>query len=95
MGTQKGRRHVECSPPDAFVTRESDDGGTYEGFPGRGTFDRTLDELEAIGIAHGWDRRGESANTLPTRVEAGLTDEPDDDEERAVRAMIDVLRSTR
>lgn len=36
-----------------FITRESDDGGTYQGFPGRESYDRTLDELEALGIEHG------------------------------------------
>lgn len=78
-------------PRDAFVTRESDDGGTYEGFPGRETFDRTLDELEALGVDHGRERN-RSTNTLPTRVEAGLEKDPENDEEAVVQAFTEMLR---
>lgn len=72
---------------------ENDDDGTYEGFPGRETFDRTLDELEALDIDHGREHTG-STNTLPTRAEAGLEKEPGDDGEAAAQALAEVLRST-
>lgn len=79
-------------PEGGFVTKESDDGETYEGFPGRVTFDRTLDELEALGIEHGWERDG-SANKLPTRDEAGLNEEPENDGEKVAQAFIEMCRS--
>ena len=82
-------------PADGFVTRESDDGGTYEGFPGRVTFDRTLDELEALGIDHGRDRDGGSANNLPTRVEAGLEKEPESKEQQIVQIFKEIGRRHR
>lgn len=82
-------------PSDGFVTRESDDGGSYEGFPGRVTFDRTLDELEALGIDHGRDRDGSSANNLPTRVEAGLEKEPEDKDEEIVQLFKEMGRQQR
>lgn len=70
-------------PEDAFITRESG-GGTYQGF-GRQTYDQTLDELEALDIDHGRDRDGDSANTMPSRVEAGLEKEPEDRDEQVVQ----------
>ena len=79
-------------PQDGFTEKEGDDGGTYEGFPGQVTFDRTLDELEALGIDHGWERDG-SANKLPTRVEAGLEKDPKDGEEKLVQLFAEVARS--
>ena len=79
-------------PESAFVEEENDDGSTWEKFPGRVTFDRTLDELEALGIDHGWERDG-STNKLPTRVEAGLEKDPEDDEERLAQLFAEMARS--
>lgn len=81
-------------PPDAFVTRQSDDGGTYQGFPGRESFDRTLDELKALDIDHGRDR-DRSTNNLPTRVEAGLEKEPENKEEKIVQIFKEIGRQQR
>ena len=81
--------------PQWFVTRESDDGGTYEGFPGQVTFDRTLDELEALDIDHGCDRDGDSTNILPTRVEAGLEKEPESKEEKVIQIVKEMGRQQR
>lgn len=78
-------------PQDGFVEEENDDGSTWEKFPGRVAFDRTLDELEALDIDHGWERDG-SANKLPSRVEAGLEKDPEDDEEKVAQAFLEMCR---
>lgn len=79
-------------PRDGFVEEEGDDDGTWEKFPGRVTRDRTLDELEALGVDHGWERDG-SANKLPTRAEVGLEKDPEDDEERLAQLFAEMARS--
>jgi hypothetical protein len=91
---RKAALALNILPADGFVTRESDGGGTYEGFPGRVTFDRTLDELEALGIDHGRDRDG-SANNLPSRVEAGLEKEPENKDEKIVQIFKEMGRQQR
>lgn len=76
--------------PDAFVGRETDDGRSYEGFPNKKAFNRTLAELEARGIDHGWDYAGtdadrERAQHRITRaeVERRIEERHGDDEQAA------------
>jgi putative DNA primase/helicase len=64
---------------DAFVERESEDGGTYLGFPGAATYNRALAAVKEAGLDHGRERaRGGST---PTRAELGLDEEPENDDE--------------
>lgn len=61
-------------PEDAFIKRESDDGGTYEDFPGQFTRAKALHALEERGINHGWDTRPAGKPTDAER--AALLDAP-------------------
>jgi DNA helicase-2/ATP-dependent DNA helicase PcrA len=53
---------LEVCPPDAFIEREGDDGGTYLGFPGGVTYNNALEAIEDAGLDHG----REYADTGPT-----------------------------
>lgn len=77
-------------PPSAFIERESDDGSTYEGFPGKESYNRTLAELEDRGIDHGREYAGTDADREHARnrithaeVERRIGEQHGDDERAA------------
>lgn len=46
-------------PADGFVEKTSDDGGTYPGFPGPGSYNNALDAIEEAGLDHNRERADE------------------------------------
>lgn len=64
---------------DGFVTREGDDGETYDGFPDAETYNRALDAIEDAGIEHGRERA--DGGRTPIEEKLGLTETPETEEE--------------
>jgi hypothetical protein len=50
---------------------------------------RGRDELEDLGIDHGRDRDGDSANKQPTRAELGLEKDPETRKEKLRRVLLE------
>lgn len=72
-------------PQEAFIERETEDGSTYLGFPGRETYQNALEAIEDAGLEHG--RESEDEKEAREQIEAIISrlsrlsaDEDPDDE---------------
>lgn len=81
-----------CTPDD-FVERETDDGGTYLGFGSAATYNATIKALNERDIDHGRALLGDGEASRSTRVELGLDedDDLDEDERWAKDVLVDLL----
>lgn len=81
---------MDICRPDEFVERESDDGGTYRGFPSQAVYNATLEQLYIRGIETGRDLAGDGESKLGPR--AYLEESSDDDvDDEAVDELLNIF----